>query len=545
MSSVSRSRFPRLRPWQERALEALDAVSEPDFLAVATPGAGKTTFALTAVARAIDAGRAKRLIVVAPTQHLKTQWTDAAAGFGLVLEPEWSPSRRGWPRDAHGLVTTYQQVAGNAARMRALARGAFAVLDEIHHAGDARAWGDGIRTALEPAARRLGLSGTPFRSDDAPIPFVRYRRGLAEPDFEYSYGDALGDGGVVRPVYFPRIDGEMEWTAPGGMRHRHTFRDAVGRVLANQRMRTALSLRGEWLPAVLDRAHAQLETFRRADGRAGGIVIAMDQGHARGIARWLRGRFGVEPALAISDEPAASAAISRYAKGSDPWIVAVRMVSEGVDVPRLRVGVYATNTTTDLFFRQAVGRLVRWTRGLVRQPACMFIPDDSRLRTWAAEIRDQRRHSLAKRVGEADGFDGAEAARPARAVDSDGQISLFSPISAVALGVEGLPGEVEDAPAFPVGSPGPAPASADGAEVDAGDTPGAVGWSRRELRELNAERARLLSRRAGVDHARVHAELNRRAGIRSVSEASEGDLRRRLEAAERWLRELARPGLAP
>ncbi len=80
-----------------------------------------------------------------------------------------------------------------------------------------------------------------------------------------------------------------------------------------------------------------------------------------------------------------------------PWIVAVRMVSEGVDIPRLRVGVFATNTTTELFFRQAAGRLVRWTRGMRHQKAFFFIPDDPRLRTFAAQIAEQRRHSLRRK----------------------------------------------------------------------------------------------------------------------------------------------------
>src|SRR5207237_7234135 len=86
--------------------------------------------------------------------------------------------------------------------------------------------------------------------------------------------------------------------------------------------------------------------------------------------------------------------------GREPWLVAVRMVSEGVDIPRLRVGVYATTTTTELFFRQAVGRFVRWTRGVPRQRAWLYIPDDPRLRQHAAGVAEQRRHSLRKREGD-------------------------------------------------------------------------------------------------------------------------------------------------
>ena len=145
--------------------------------------------------------------MVAPTAHLKVQWAQAAARFALHLDPAWSAADGRLPADMHGIVTTYQQVASSAAVLRRVAADAFVIFDEIHHAADDRAWGDSIRLAFEPSARRLAISGTPFRSDTSAIPFVNYVLDEAAPDFEYGYGDALGDGRVVRPVYFPRTDG--------------------------------------------------------------------------------------------------------------------------------------------------------------------------------------------------------------------------------------------------------------------------------------------------------------------------------------------------
>ncbi len=326
--------------------------------------------------RALVARRVRRFVVVVPTQHLKNQWAHAAEQMDLHLDPDWSAGYGSLPSDVHGVVVTYQQVAANPGALRTLVRGALAVLDEIHHAGESRAWGDGVRFAFEHAARRLSLSGTPFRSDQNIIPFVRYDGDLAEADYEYGYGEALKDRAVVRPVYFPRIKGHMEWTAPDGLEYAATFDDPLTRELANQRLRTALDAEGDWLAAVLEQAHAQLCHLRARDPRAAGLVIAMDQEHARGIAGIMRERLGVTAVVATSDEPSASEKISAFADGTPPWIVAVRMVSEGVDIPRLRVGVYATNTVTDLFFRQAVGRLVRWSGRDARQTAYMFIPDD-------------------------------------------------------------------------------------------------------------------------------------------------------------------------
>jgi superfamily II DNA or RNA helicase len=527
------TRTVHLRRWQKDALDRFVDSAKPDFLAVATPGAGKTTFALTAARHELGV-RPARLVVVAPTAHLKHQWAHAAARFSLHLDPSWSPADGALPADMHGIVTSYQQVATNPRHFAREAEGAFVVLDELHHAGEDRAWGAAIQAAFGPARRRLALSGTPFRSDTCSIPFVRYVADEAVPDYEYGYGDALHDRRVVRPVFFPTTNGLMEWSAPDGTIHSATFDDRLDAARASQRLRTALSLDGEWLPAVLRAAHARLGEVRREQPDAAGLVIAADREHARGIAMLLRVRFGLTPRVVTSDDPGASAEIARFASSSEPWLIAVRMVSEGVDIPRLRVGVYATTTATELFFRQAVGRLVRWTRGVPRQRAWLFIPDDPRLRAYAAGIAEQRRHSR-RRTESEDG----PAREPADAVAEAEQLSLFAVISAVATevgehddedwddGEEGTDDHVELALAPP-----PPLAGDGGAALEAGLT---RRDEKQQLRDANARAARELARRTGLTHAEVNAELNRRSGLRRVSEATLGQLEERLENAERWL----------
>ena len=159
-------------------------------------------------------------------------------------------------------------------------------------------------------------------------------------------------------------------------------------------------------------AHDEAHAPPTQNGAAAGQAIAMPHaGH---------------PSV-TSDDPDASTRIAEFAGGTAPWLVAVRMVSEGVDIPRLRVGVYATTTTTELFFRQAVGRFVRWTPGVKDQKAYLFIPDEARLRTRAFQIADQRRHSLRRR--EQERFERDEAALDD--LDTE-QLSLFAALSAVA-----------------------------------------------------------------------------------------------------------------
>jgi superfamily II DNA or RNA helicase len=535
----------RLRRWQKQALDLLADGTRADFLAVATPGAGKTTFALTAAARSLSAHPGRRLVVVAPTAHLKLQWALAAEALGLLLEPSWSTSTR-LPRRTHGVIVTYQQVASAPAPIATATKGAFVVLDELHHAGDERSWGDAVRVAFEGAGFRLALSGTPFRSDTRAIPFVRYRLDEAEPDFEYGYGDALRDGRVVRPVFFPRIGGFMEWVAPDGAALAAGFDDPLDRVRSSQRLRAALSVEGEWLPAVLGQADRQLQALRAEQPDAAGLVIATDQEHARGIADLLDRRFRARAVVAVSEDPKASERIADFAASDRPWLVAVRMVSEGVDIPRLRLGVYATTTTTELFFRQAVGRFVRWTgagRGR-REKAYLFIPDDLRLRTWAHAIAEQRRHSLRREPAKEQEIDPAALDAQVHPVD-DEQLNLFAVLSAVA----------DDGP-HPVSSvfdaevPEPDEELADDPELlvalavpplPGGGTVGDAAATRRDreaLRRHNAGLASELARFTGLTHAQVNGELNRMVGVTRIADATVEDLTRRAEHAHRWLARL-------
>ncbi|MEX1163399.1 MAG: DEAD/DEAH box helicase [Nitriliruptor sp.] len=541
------ARSLRLRRWQKEALDRFEDQPGRDFLTVATPGAGKTTFALTAALRDLARFPHRRIIVVAPTQHLKHQWAEAAAAFGLQLEPRWGSSDP-FPRDMHGVVVTYQQVAADPRPLRGPADDAFVVLDEIHHAGTERAWGDGVFHAFELAAKRLSLSGTPFRSDQNPIPFVDYDFEEAVAHYVYGYGEALADGGVVRPVFFPRINGHMEWSAPDGTLMDATFADVLDRTAASQRLRTALSPDGEWLPNVLAQAHAELTRIRELHPDAGGLVITMDVDHAHAVAKLLRTRHGVDPVVATSDDPLASERIAGFATSSDPWIVAVRMVSEGVDVPRLRVGVYATNTVTELFFRQAVGRLVRWSGPLRRQKAFFFLPDDLRLRTFAAQIAEQRTHSLRRREQDGDQLPvELDALEVGQAED---QLSLFEAISATPLD-DGDPSSVFDDAhpddlihdpdeahdlALEIQLAAPPPLAGGGADEAGGRVLTVSRTQRkRELRRANTDRVTMLRHLTGLQPEVINAQLNRDVGIRTIDEATIRDLEKRLQLADRWV----------
>jgi superfamily II DNA or RNA helicase len=391
------------RPWQASFLARHAASDGPDFLLVATPGSGKTVAACLA-ARAADAAQ---VIVVCPTVALRSQWADAADVVGLHLDPRWRNADGSWNPDVDGVVVTYQQVA-SAPDLFAhhLSRPTFIVLDEVHHAGESATWGTALRAAFERAHRRLSLSGTPFRSDARAIPFVRYdsdRR--CAPDFVYGYGDAVADA-VCRTLAFRLLDATLRWRVDG-QETIAAFADELEPLDDARRLRTAIDPTTPLLPQMLRDADALLCKARGAIPDAAGLVLCDDRAHARATASLLRTITGQRPVVVLSDEAGAHARIDRFARGAADaprWLVAVNMVSEGVDVPRLLIAAYATVKRTDLFFRQAVGRVVRRRE---QDPddivATVFLPADDTLKACAERVEVELRQQVGDELDR--GFD--------------------------------------------------------------------------------------------------------------------------------------------
>jgi superfamily II DNA or RNA helicase len=333
-------------------------------------------------------------------------------------------------------VITYAQVgmAPEVHRRRTMTRRTLVILDEIHHAGDSRSWGDGVKGAFEPAVRRLMLTGTPFRSDDNPIPFVRYERGQdglarSRSDSTYGYADALRDG-VVRPVIFLAYSGETRWRTSAGDELAARLGEPMTQDLIAQAWRTALDPRGDWMPQVLRAADARLSVLREGGmADAGGLVIASDQQTARAYARLLEQITGEKAVVVLSDDAGASGRIAAFTGSTQRWLVAVRMVSEGVDLPRLAVGVYATSASTPLFFAQAIGRFVRARR--LGETATVFVPSVAHLLELASDMEVERDHVLGQRSK--DGFDDELLERAQQTEEASGELEKkFEALSATA-----------------------------------------------------------------------------------------------------------------
>ncbi|HEX9042337.1 MAG TPA: DEAD/DEAH box helicase [Trebonia sp.] len=571
-----------LRGWQNAAYAEYFRVARRDFLLVATPGAGKTTYALTVAKELLTRREIVAVTIVTPTEHLKYQWAQAARRFGIAIDPSYRNAQGRAGADFHGVAVTYAQVAAHPAlhRGRTENRTTLVIFDEVHHAGDALSWGDAVKEAFDPAKRRLALTGTPFRSDANPIPFVTYvpEAGGAKrsaSDFVYGYGPALADG-VVRPVIFLAYSGEMHWRTRAGDEIAATLGTPMTKDQIAQAWRAALDPGGDWIQRVLEAADKRLAEVRRAMPDAGGLVIAGDHETARAYAALLRRISGERPVVVLSDDPTASRKISAFASSAARWMVAVRMVSEGVDVPRLAVGVYATSVSTALFFAQAVGRFVRARqRG---ETASVFLPSVPALLAFAAELEAERDHVVRAldRDPEAE-FDEAQRERKTpddfelagksievlkasatfdRVLFDGGEFGTAteagSPEEEDFLGLPGLlePDQVavllrkrqaaqlaaRSAVAREAG-PGDGSLFADPAQAVEAPAPKAPTVSREQLAALRKELNGLVgawSHRTGQPHGVIHNELRSSCGGPALPQASAEQIRARIDKIRQW-----------
>jgi superfamily II DNA or RNA helicase len=515
-----------LRAWQQAALEALATHRGPSFLASATPAAGKTTFGLKAAHEMLATGRVERVVVAAPTTHICRQWAADAARYGIDLEPNRPNSGGREPRDRHGVAVTYQTIAAGPRTHQAgcASRPTLLIADEPHHMGEHAAWGERAQRAFGEAAFRLLLSGTPFRSDSNAIPWVVYDAdGVSQADYTYGYTQALLDG-VCRPITFQPYDGEMEWVSDG-KRRKASFATVLPHQESARRLRTALDPDGDWMTEVLRDADTRLSAVRAAGHRdAGGLVVASDKESAARIAERLE-RIAIErPEIVTSDEPDSSARIAAFSAGTRRWLVSVLMVSEGVDIPRLRVGVYATAARTELFFRQVIGRFVRRTPTPKAQMSYLLLPADIRLKALAAQIEEERNHALEQQPE-------GEDEQPERERSEVDQ--AFHALSSSAYADEAITSSMhgDDLQLFyeppPPGAARPAPAPI---TTTAPPPPGLraePAYARRE--RLREERNKLVAdicRRTGEPHRDIHARMNRATGSRSVGAATVDQLER-------------------
>jgi superfamily II DNA or RNA helicase len=379
------------RKWQTEFFDAWkDREPHAPFMLIAIPGGGKTMAALEVCRRWMAAGSDRRVIFVVPTDNLREQWKDEASHFGIALQTKEFGTN--FKHGFQGAVVTYHLVANQALVFRKLCSVAptMVVFDEIHHCGDEAHFGVGITTAFELAKERLLMSGTPWKSDGRAIPFVKYDgNGFAVGNFSYDYPRALNED-VVRYLVFDHAKGSIRNDCTGAT---ETLSQEIGDNDAAQRLKKLLDPSGDYVKEQILSAHRKLVEVRKSIPDAAALAACIDQFHAVKVAALIREVTGCEPSVIVSDADIENDSVKEFRKSRKEWLVAVRKVSEGTDIKRLQVLCYLTNTTSELFFRQLVGRVSR-VRGLEDFEAYVYLPADPRLIRCAQNIENAQVQAL-------------------------------------------------------------------------------------------------------------------------------------------------------
>lgn len=414
--------------WQDECVDQMiktrSTVSE--FLAAVTPAGGKTRMSLKYAAAGLADRTYSKIVVVVPSVNLQMQWRDTAATFGIHFKTR---ELGGNLRDFHGVVVTYQGLGSLVTSLELMCARArvLVIFDEAHHMGDApygaeeRPWATHAKQAFGRAERKVLLTGTPWRSDGGAIPFCRYDdEGQLVCDYRLSYGRALRLG-LVRPAVFELLQGSGEWLFGEDKYDGATDNDNMTEQETRHLLRTLYKPDHPFMERMLVHATRRLDDLRtKRMPNAALLVIADDQKHAKAYSKRLRSMLGDDQVVCVtSDVEDAHQQIKAFGSSGKRCIVAVRMVSEGVDIPRIAVEAYASATLTELFFQQAVGRATRKTEHNVK--ATVFMANVSPLRDYARKMEEDYQVVLAE-------IEAAERDRKQRDL-SDPEARRFLPLT--------------------------------------------------------------------------------------------------------------------
>jgi superfamily II DNA or RNA helicase len=333
-----------LREWQKEALNEINTIiekGESDALIASAPASGKTIFACSVSQNLIEKLNISKIVVVSPSENVRDNWQDSMAKFGFQLKtgPHY-PYDRDYS-DYQGISITYQWMAANETYLRAYSdENTIVILDEVHHCGDERSWGDACFNSFEGAMFRLLLSGTPWRSEGNKIPFVDYdQQGYCKPAYSYTIGSAVSDR-VCQKLEISKIDVYGNAKMNGEVTHFESFEHAKKENKENEFYRYATDNEEIFCKLFAD-ADQKLNQLRKNEHKdAGGMIIAKDKSTADKYADWLLLNFNQESVVVHSGMAKAHQIINQFKRGSDKWLISVDMIGEGTDIPRLQVELY-------------------------------------------------------------------------------------------------------------------------------------------------------------------------------------------------------------
>jgi len=390
--------MPGLRTWQRGCIEAAltHFVTTPHFLCQATPGAGKTRLAAALAHSLFERNQIDLVLCFAPSCQV-------VDGFRTTFA-EVLGKRLDGLVGAVGGAYTYQAMEHQDNTFWQLLdeHRVFVVFDEIHHCAGhdpmlSNAWGQQILQRVQDrAAYTLALSGTPWRSDDLAIALARYSSPEGELicDYRYSLKEAIADGVCRSPRIVLLDNKEVQLTEALETESTVKLFPSIAALLGKSPITYEDLLRhDDVIHQILGLGCKRLDEVRRSKTNAAGLVVATDIEHAHQIAQVLEAR-GEACHVVTNKTPGAQEVINAFRLGDCRWIVAVGMISEGTDIPRLQVCCYLSRIRTELHYRQVLGRILRRT-GKADNQAWLFMLAETTLQQFAERISEDLPDDLA------------------------------------------------------------------------------------------------------------------------------------------------------
>ena len=389
------------RGWQKKALQRFQNHNDLCFLIDATPGAGKTFFSAFCTQSEMQYTPDLFTLIVVPTTALKDSFLNSYHQIGISITTVLKDGK-GRPSQFNGAVVTYQQLPNLISTLQqwhAIGQKMMFVFDEVHHASEDNKWGSAAEACGRMATKILAMTGTPFRSDGSRISYLNYdSRNIVISDASYNYRQAVANEDC-REVFFMSDDGVAEYYKNEiDMQHGRLTESKISEAEngeAHHVSRVIFKKDSEWLNRVLFKADQKLEQYRAEAPNAGGIIICRpgfddnEDRHINPVADMIEDMTGERPIVITHEDKDANVKIEQFRRSTQKWIVSVRKISEGVDISRLRVMAILSYPSTELLFRQLVGRVVRVENKNHNENSTVFIAKVPQLVDWAKQIMDE------------------------------------------------------------------------------------------------------------------------------------------------------------
>ena len=378
----------KLRKWQfecvNKAIEHyISGITH--FLALATPGSGKTLMASELADQLLKKNLVDLIICFSPSSIVSQDFTES---LQLKINERFDGLM-----GARGRSLTYQNLQYldiNFWKLFEKYR-VFVIFDEIHHCAgsnidNANAWGEQIILNIQDKAQfTLALTGTPWRSDAAPIVLSNYMHPSNKISCDYVYGlaEAIQDNVCRIPQIIAIDNNNISVVDDEGTKTFNSFKCLLSQsvipyqeIIENEKV----------IKYVISSAHKELTLIRATNPNAAGLIVASSVEHARQISTLMEACFYEDTVVVTYRESEPTSIIQQFRNTQTKWIISVGMISEGTNIPRLQVCCHLTNIKTEMHFRQILGRILRMT-GSKNQEAILYMPAEPKLLEYAYRVK--------------------------------------------------------------------------------------------------------------------------------------------------------------